>query len=149
MVWSTKNGRVMKIKFVSLSLVTMLFLFAFTAFAQVAGMPADLPDEEFLKMLLASIGGLSGASALGVAAIVVQLLVALLRTNMVGKLWQKIPGIWKIISIMSMSAVSSVVTMTSQGVSVGAALIHSSVLSALMVLGNEIYKHFTEKKAVK
>lgn len=128
------------------SLLVLLFLCSFTAFAQVAGMPAEIPNEEFLKLLLASLGGLKGSSALVVSAVIVQLLVALFRTQLFGGLWQKIPGIWKILAIMGMSAVSGVLTMVSQGVSWGAALIHTTTLSALMVLGNEIYRHVTEKK---
>lgn len=135
----------MKLKALFVSM--LVFLFAGLAMAQdPSGLPAMIPDDQFVKMLFASLGGLSGLSALGIAAAIVQLVVAFLSTNLMGKLWQGIDGIWKIIVIMSLTAVSGVLTMVSQGVSVGAALIHTTTLSALMVLGNQIYQHFTQPK---
>lgn len=136
-----------------LFILTLSFVvFAYTAMAQSPSpSPADplapVQVDVFLQALLASIGGLKGAGGLAIAGAVVQLVVMAAKLDILGGLWAKIGGIWKLIIVLSLSYVSGVLSLVASGVSVGAALIHSTTLSALMVLGNEIYKHFTEKKA--
>jgi hypothetical protein len=127
-------------------------LFAFAAIAQTDPSPAAdplaaVPVDIFLQALLASIGGLKGAGGLAIAGAVVQLIVMLAKLDILGGLWAKIGGIWKLVVVLSLSYVSGVLSLVASGVSIGAALIHSTTLSALMVLGNELYKHFAEKKA--
>lgn len=122
-------------------------VFAYTAMAQSPSpSPVDpmapVPMDEFLKLLMASIGGMGGATALTIAAVVVQLIVAFLKTDLMGNLFKNIDGIWKIAIVMGLTLVSGVLSLLTQGVSIGAALIHSTTLSALMVLGNQIYQHY-------
>jgi hypothetical protein len=133
----------------SIMLILGLFLIAlpFLAFAQEAVLPPEMTNEEFLQLLLASLGGVKGMSALAIAGMATQLVAKFLNTNLMSKVWVQIPGIWKIVTIVTLTAVGGVLGMVSQGVSWGAALIHSSVLSAVMVLANQIYQHVTEPKA--
>lgn len=130
----------------SLGFLAAFGLFIMSAMAQVDDPMATIPVSSFLEALLASLGGFKGASGLAVAGLVVQLLIKLLKTDLMGKLFDKIDGIWKLVIIMTLTYASGVITLVLQGVDWGAALIHSTTLASLMVLGNQVYKHFTEKK---
>lgn len=117
------------------------------AFGQVDPLPPVMSDDMFVQELFKSLGGVAGMSALAIAGMVTQLVAKFLNTNLMSKVWQQIPGIWKIVTILSLTMVGGVLGMVSQGVSWGAALIHSTTLSALMVLANQIYLHIMEPKA--
>lgn len=127
-------------------IVMFMLLFCLSAIAQDSPLPPEMADQDFVSLLFASLGGMGGMSALGIAALVTQLVAKFLNTQLMGKLWAKIPGIWKIVTVVLLTAAGGVLGMVHQGVSWGAALIHSSVISALMITANQIYKHVTEKK---
>jgi len=134
-------------------LALSFIVFAYTAFAQspeagVVDPMAPVELDAFLKLLMASLGGMKGASALAIAAVISQLVVAFLKTPLMGKLFSKVNGLWKIAIVLALSLVSGVLGLMSQGVSLSAALVHSTTLSALMVLGNQIYQHFAAKPKV-
>lgn len=132
-------------------------LFAFAALAQAPSpSPSAMPDplapqttDLLIQFLLASIGGVKGAGALGIAALVVQALLRIANWDLLGGLWGKIPGFWKLITVMVLSYASGVLSLVAQGVSVGAALIHSTVLASVMVLGNQLYKQWDDLKSPK
>ncbi len=130
----------------ALGFIASFGLFILSASAQVDDPMAVIPISAFLEALLASLGGIKGASGLALAGMVVQLVIKLLKTDLMGKLFQKIDGVWKLVIILSLTYVSGVLSLMMQGVDLGAALIHSTALASLMVLGNELYKHFTQKK---
>lgn len=131
------------------SLILLLLFTGVFVFAQEGTPPAVSPTEDFLKLLMESIGGMKGASALAISALVVQLLIKLLKLPLVDGFFSKLAGTWKLVIVMSMTLISGVLSLMVSGVSFGAAVIHSTTLSAFMVLGNEIYKHFVaEKKPV-
>lgn len=134
-----------KLTIYSLGFVVAFGFFIVSAFAQTDPMET-IPVADFLQALLASLGGFKGASALAAAGLVVQLLLKLLKTDLMGKLFLKVDGIWKLVIIMTLTYASGVLSLMLQGVDVGAALIHSTTLASLMVLGNQLYQHFTAKK---
>lgn len=119
--------------------VLLVFLLPMLAFAQDA-----VPTEEFLKALIASIGGMKGASHLAIAGVVVQLLIMLLKTPLMGSVFKKIGGQWKLTVVSGLSLIAGVISLKLSGVELGAALIHSTTLTAFMVFANELYKHFAK-----
>lgn len=136
-------------RYLSALFMLVLMLVCSVAFGQESPLPPVLPDDQFVMLLFQSLGGLPGMSALAIAGVATQLVAKFLNTQLMSKVWQQIPGIWKIVSVLSLTLVGGVLGMMSQGVSLGAALVHSTTLSALMVLANQIYQHMTEPKAPK
>lgn len=127
-----------------------LFLEPSFVLAQVAdpGAIVPIPAQDFIGFLLQSLGGFKGASSLVVAGLVVQIIMKFLGTDIAGQLMAKLPGNIKIIIVTGLTLVSGVLgLMTVGGLSLGAALIHSATLSALMVFGNQIYKQFFVKSS--
>ena len=102
--------------------------------------------SDFSQFLINSLGGLKGASALAIAAFVVQVLLKLLDMDVVenwlGKSFSDWSGAWKLVVISGLTLVSGVLGLMVMGhVSLGAALIHSTTLTAFMVFANQIYQH--------
>lgn len=127
-----------------------LFLFALFlpvfAFAQEA-VPAPISNDDFLKLLIESIGGAKGASALVIAGIVVKVLLAFLSSNFFNQFFKNVSGAVKLLIVSALSLASGVIALMVSGLPLGAALVHSSTLTAFLVLFNQIYKQFIEKKA--
>lgn len=134
----------------------MFFFFPLVAIAQevVAPAPAtgspliDQHTSEFLKLLIDSLGGLKGASSLAIAGVVVQLLIKAMNLPAVGKLFSEAQGWLKLLIVTGLSLVAGVIgLMTAGGLTLGAALVHSTTLAALMVFGNQLIQHFFPPKA--
>lgn len=133
--------------------IALLFL-PFLVFAQEAVPPAtgspliDANTTEFLKYLIDSLGGLKGASALAIAGVVVQALIKLMNLPITNKWFSEAEGWLKLTIVSGLTLVSGVIgLMTVGGLSIGAALVHSTTLAALMVFGNQIIQHFFPPKA--
>lgn len=132
----------MPIRILSTFLFSVLMLTAFQVMAQATDLPV-VPDAEFFSYLIQSLGGLSGASTLAIVGIVVQVLIKLMSTPMLGKLFTTLSGAWKLTIVSVLSLAGGVVTlMTANGLTIGAALMHSATLTAFMVLFNQVYKQF-------
>ena len=125
-----------------------LFLFAFlsSTFAFAQDVVAPISNEDFLKLLVESIGGIRGAASLAVAGIVVKLLLAFLSSEFFGKLFKNLSGEIKLLIVSALSLAAGVIALMTSGLPLGAALVHSSTLTAFLVLFNQIYKQFIEKK---
>lgn len=128
-------------------LIPVLFILSFFVFGQ--DVPEVLtPTDDFIKLFLASLGGIKGASVLAIVGIVLKLLFAFLNSELSGKIGfmrQMNPGI-KLFIILVISYASGLITlMTVNGLGFGAAFIHSTSMSALIVLLNQGYKKFIEK----
>lgn len=107
--------------------------------------PADaekpLETGEFLKALVDSLGGFVGASAMAIAALVVQLLMLLFRTPLAS-----FAGKWRLLIVYAMSVAAGILCLMVAGVDWKAALLHSQTLASLQVLIHQIWKQFVEKK---
>lgn len=103
----------------------------------------DLPEvtQAEVAALFQSIGGLKGAGTLGVVAFVVQALMLGARSFLAGLL-----GKYKLLVVLLLTMVGGVLGLLTQGVELGAALVHSSTLAAAQVLLHQVYKEFIEKK---
>lgn len=121
-----------------------LFVMSFATFAQEVVAPA-MPTDEFISLFIESLGGLKGASALAIVILVLKILFAFLNSEIAGKIaFMKNldPGL-KLFIILFISYVSGVLTLMSvSNLSFGAAFIHSTSMSALIVLLNQGYKKF-------
>lgn len=110
--------------------------------------PAD-PNGEFLQLLFASLNGFKGASALAIAGIVVQLVIKLLSTSWVSQWFPNLSGAWKITIVSALSLGSGVLALMvpPASLTLGAALVHSATLTAVMVFANQLLKQFTQPAA--
>ncbi len=130
----------------------LFFLFSFfvASLVMAQAVTPDVPavsNTDFLQALIQSLGGIKGAGALAIAGVVVQLLIKFLGTPLAGSVLANVSGAWKLTAVVTLSLVSGVLALmlppTSLGL--GAALVHSSTLTAFMVFGNQVYKQFLEK----
>lgn len=126
-------------------------LFYMTAFAQVIPtipvpppvlVPAD-PNQEFLSLLIQSIGGLKGMGTLGIVGVAIQLLLKLANTS-----WIKLDGGVKLAIVSGLGLVGGVVALMSPPnlLTLGAALVHSATLTAFMVFFNQVYQQWLAPK---
>lgn len=101
------------------------------------------PTSDEIMSLLASLGGLKGASTLAIVAVVVQGLMLMLKSSI-----GKFAGAYQLLAVLLLTLAGGVVGLMIQGMDIGAALMHSSTLAAGQVLLHQIYKQFIEKKVV-
>jgi len=138
--------------------IAILFSFIFLnilAFAQSEVNPAPVevdPNGDFLKLLLESFNGMKGATSIAIAAIVIKILINALNLPVVdrvlGSKFKDWSGGIKLTIVLSLSYIGGVVALMvpPTNLSLGAALIHSTTLSAFMVLSNQIWQHYFKKK---
>jgi hypothetical protein len=126
-------------------------LVSVSAYAQDTGVPDVDPitTEDFFHYLMSSFGGLKGATALVIAAFVVQAIIRLLKTPLMNSFFLRIGGQWKITIVTGLTVVAGVIGLVSAGVPISAALVHSTTLSAFLVFMNQIYRQFTQREPVK
>ena len=106
-----------------------------------------ISNSDFIQLLISSLGGIKGAGAMGIAAIVVKLLLAAFNSDYLGKQLDKLTGKAKLAVVSLLSYASGVIALVQVGqVSLGAALVHSAVMPLLVVFLNQVYKQFIQKK---
>lgn len=113
-------------------------------------MAQDIPvveNADFLQQLLSSLGGLKGAGALAIAYFVVQLLLKLLGTPLFGSVTKKVAGHIKLTIYLVLSIPACILAAKMSGLDWGAAVMHSSTVTAIGIALNQIYKQYIEKKA--
>lgn len=127
-------------KSLALGFATFLFLFSFKALADEGVIVPPSTDD--IAALLASLGGLKGASALAIAALVVQGLMLLIRTKL-----GEMAGKYRLLIVYALSVGASILALRIAGVDLGAALVHGNTLAALQVLANQVFKQFFVKES--
>lgn len=130
-----------------------LFGFLMTLFAAAIAWAQEVvpvTNEEFLKLLLESVGGYVGASTMAIVLISVKLIVAFLGTDFAGNWFKKLTGEGKLTIVLVLTFVGGVVglMMPPTNMALGAALLHSTSLSMFTVALNQIYKYFIASKKV-
>lgn len=122
-----------------------LAIFAFYLFALCGKAFADEvivpPSIDELAALIAALGGLKGASALAIAAVVVQGLMLMLRSKL-----GEMAGKWRLLLVYLFTVVAGVVSLRIAGVDLGAALVNTQVLAALQVFLHQAFVQFFQKK---
>lgn len=143
---------------VLLALTGFLLGLAFGALALAQGTVAmELTDgtkvevtADFLTFLIASMNGLPGAGVMGGAAILVQVLLKALDQPFANQFFSKRSGLEKILIVAGLTfAVTPIGLVTGAGLPIGAALLHSSTLTAFMVFLNQIYQQAARARAIK
>lgn len=99
------------------------------------------PSTEEIQALLVALGGLKGASALAIVAVVVQGLMLFFKTKLAS-----FAGKFQLLVVMFLSLLGGVFALKMSGVDWGAAIIHSQTLAALQVFLHQIFKQFLVKK---
>ena len=126
---------------ITASLLAMAFGFA-------QDIVAPIPTVDFLSFLVTSLGGVKGASALAIAGIVSKVLLSFVGSELFDKWFKGLEGGVKLFISLALSFVSGLIALKMSGVDWAAALVHSSTLSAFVVLSNQAYKQWFEKKKV-
>lgn len=130
-------------------------LFFYFAFAFVALWASEVPEiitapeisnEDFLSLLLGSLNGVTGLSALGIAALVTQLVVGALKTPLVGGWFKKLAGKWKLLVVTGLSLASGILSLKVAGLEWSAVIMHSFVLTTAQVFAHQLYKQIIGKK---
>lgn len=123
--------------------VFAVFMISVSSFAQ----EVVIPTNDFIMMLLESIGGMKGASTLAIVFAVVQILLKFLNTELFGKWFKDMKGSTKLTIVLALTMISGVLSlMTVGGLTLGAALLHSTTLASFSVLANQLYKQFVVKE---
>jgi len=122
----------------------ILMPFGFTQELLAPIMP-DVSNVDFLEFFLKSIGGAQGASALAIVALVVQVLMKFVATPWANRLLVG-KGETKLAIVLLLTYIGGLTALIISGLTFGAAFLHSTSLSALLVLLNEIYSRFIAKK---
>jgi hypothetical protein len=94
------------------------------------------PDAQEVAGFIKAIGGWKMLGAVQAAILVI-------RSNFV-----KLEGKYKLLLVLGLSLISGVLVLTSGGMALGEAAIHSQTLAALQVFINQIWKQFVEKDDV-
>lgn len=138
-------------KYVGLLMVIVASVsFGVLAFAQA--LSVDVPavtNSDFIDFLLKSIGGLRGAQTLTIVAVCLQAVFKLLGTPIFGSVWSKLQPNVKFIVVALLSIASLIVAQLQLGISIGMALMHATVVTALMNYVYNYYERFIEKKDAK
>lgn len=108
----------------------------------------EVPNVDFLQFLIQSLGGLKGAGTLAIVGVVVQVVIKFLSTPWSGELFKKLTGAKKLLIVTGLSLVGGVVglMLPPTSLTLGAALVHSTTMTAFMVFANQAYKQLVEKK---
>lgn len=99
------------------------------------------PSADEIQALLVSLGGLKGAGALAIVAVVVQGLMLFFKSSIAA-----FAGKFQLLIVMLLTLVGGVIALKSQGMDWGAVIVHSSTLTALQVFLHQIFKQFIVKK---
>ena len=118
-------------------LLFAVLLFAVAAFAQDVITP---PSGADILAFLNAIGGLKGAGALVISAVIVQGVMLFVRFS-----FGEILGKYRLSLMLLLSLVSGFVSLRIAGADVGSALLHPATLAAFQLLFNQIYKQFFVK----
>jgi hypothetical protein len=131
--------RLLRLLAVLAAVGTPAFAFAQEA-ASLPALPSDLPVTDALQLLVQSLGGIKGLSVLGIVGVVVQGLMLFLRTPLAN-----FAGKFRLLILAALTVPAGIIALLQAGLPVQLALIHSSVLTAVMVFVHQVVTQF--KKA--
>lgn len=100
----------------------------------------NLDTEIFLQAAMVALGSWKSLGAMGVAALITQLLMLMLRTPL-----GSFAGKWKLVVVYLLSVVSGLLVLKVSGMSWGAAALHTQTLAAFQAWAHQMYKQFVEK----
>lgn len=100
----------------------------------------DLDTEIFLQAAMLALGSWKSLGAMGLAALITQLLMLMLRTPL-----GSFAGKWKLVAVYLLSVISGLLILKVSGMSWGAAALHTQTLAAFQAWAHQMYKQFIEK----
>lgn len=125
------------------ALVKLVLVFSCAlSFAVFAEVPIP-SDADVLSAILKFIGGISGASSLGIALGLVQTLAVVFSSQ-----WGNLLGKWKLVAVSLISVLVPLLGALVAGTPILSAVLSGAVLAALQVFVNEVIKHFKEPAQV-
>lgn len=104
---------------------------------------------DFLAYLIASFNGLPGAGVLGGSVILVQVIIRALNQPFANHFFSKLSGWQKLAIVAGLTFAVTPLGLISTGLPIGAALVHTSTLTAFQVLLNQIYLQAVKAKQAK
>lgn len=135
---TVKNYIIYLLLFVFLGLALLFF----SSFALSQGeMVIYPPTEQDWALFFASIKGTKGLASLGGAAVIVQFLLYLFRSDL-GILLGK----WRLVTVTLLTTISGALMLKITGLDWPSALMHGTTLSAFQVFAHQFYKQFFIKK---
>jgi hypothetical protein len=108
----------------------------------------QVTNDQFLQFLIQSLGGLKGAGAMAIGAIIVQVLIMFLKTPFVDQIFHSFATPMKLLVIMGLSVVSGIISLMISGLSLPAALMHSTTLGLAMAFVNQLITYYEQKNSV-
>lgn len=133
--------------FVMITVMVMSMLAWAQESTEVLPVPVpDVSDANFLEAILSALGGMSGLKAIGIAVVVLQLIFKFIGTTKGKALLMKVSGKTKFIIVGLLSLGTLILVQMNAGVTFSAAILNSSVVTALMNYGYKFYEVFIEKK---
>lgn len=133
----------MKLLLIFSVLMLPIFGLAQEVIQPVVDLAQPLQIQDFLQLLISSMGGVKGASSLAIVGVVIQCLMGFIRLSFSDKFFGKIN---KMVVIYGLSVVGGVIALMSQGISLQAALIHANSLAAYQVFLHQAIKQYADKK---
>lgn len=126
----------------------MLVILAFGIVVKAQEAVEVVSNEDFLLLLFRSVGGLKGATTLMIAYTSVEILIQFLKTPLFGSIFKKVDAALKLTIVMALHFIGSTLALVVvDGMTLSAALIHGSTVTAFAVLLNQIYQtHIKDKK---
>ena len=94
--------------------------------------------QEWLQFL-ASLKGVHGLGALGIAGLTVQGLLYAFRSRFV-----TLSGKQKLIAVQVLSTIAGIIGLRLQGADFVSSLVHANTLGAIQVFAHQVYKQFTD-----
>lgn len=102
----------------------------------------ELPADQALAQLVGLLGGLKGATALGIAVAVTQAVMLFFRTPLAN-----FAGKWKLTIVSLLSCVATYLGLVSSGASWGVALLAAPFMAAIQVLASQFFLQFKKDQA--
>lgn len=101
---------------------------------------AEVPVEDVLQSIVALIGGVKGASILGISALVIQVLMKVASSKLAN-----FAGKYKLVIVLGLSLAGAAVNHFVSGGSLPSLFMNAGLLSAAQVFGFEVYSQFFKK----
>jgi hypothetical protein len=102
-------------------------------------------NVDAIQMILSQLTG-QKLAGLGLVGAVIQVLMILLRTDLVVKYIGEVNGQLRFAAVACLSMVGGIITLMSGGLTLGAAVMHSTTLAAFQVFFHQMYTVYIEKK---
>lgn len=126
-----------------------LFLILLALFAPALALAADpatmptIDNSEALQQVLAAVQGFKGATAIGIAVLVTQIAMAVMKSAIA----EKFLGHWQLLAVSGLSVASTVLGLKLAGVDWVGCLLSSVTVTAIQVFANQVITQIKQAPA--